>query len=228
MKDNFSDKDLQVLVFKHLTKVLKNNRKYFLFRSFIGHQDGSRRKSQTVYSLNQLRHPRSSEIDFKSDNPFYYALSMNDLFGILDSLLGGNKTRGMRYHIENDNAKIQQRVMQYLNTLLHHCLERGVEDVREVEEIGRTTFNMTCKKIFGNDFVDEMKGMSEEMEKELKANLMERLLANRSHNLGATYEINSERLAEFEAFLSRLGPRTINRIPEEDGINLPDWDSESF
>ena len=67
-------------------------------------------------------------------------------------------------------GKVQMRITQLLNTLLHSCVEKTVGNFSEIECIGQETFNMVCKEIYGDNFVDETeKNIPEEVKRLINA-----------------------------------------------------------
>ena len=104
----------------------------------------------------------------QGDNPFCSAANREDIFKILKQLLGEDNVitkDGIK-----DMGKVQMRITQILNTLLHSCVERTVNNFLEIEGIGQETFEMVCKEIYGDDFVDETeKNIPEEAKKLIHA-----------------------------------------------------------
>jgi len=172
MNGKFTDRDLQILVFKYLCRVLKNRKIYHRFRCFIG--NGERVLSVTrrpciYYSSFRCMQP-IIDVAFSqaSDNPFFRATTMNGIIAAFELILGSYDTID-----EWDDGKVQTRITQLINTLMHCCVEKTVKDFRQLEDIGRETFDMVCRKIFGNNFVDETeKGLPDNIKKILEAQRM--------------------------------------------------------
>jgi hypothetical protein len=104
----------------------------------------------------------------QGDNPFCNAANREDIFKILKQLLGEDNV--ITKDSSKDVGKVQMRITQILNTLLHSCVERTVNNFLEIESIGQETFEMVCKEIYGDDFVDETeKNIPEEVKKLIHA-----------------------------------------------------------
>ena len=171
MNGKFSDRDLQILVFKYLCRVLKNRKIYHRFRCFIGNESViSPTKSPGIYysSFRCMRPIVSVALSQASENPFFYATTIGDVNTAFEAMLGKYDTID-----EWDDGQVQSRITQLINTLMHCCVEKTVKDFRQLEDIGRETFNMVCRKIFGNNFVDETeKEMPDNIKKILEAQRM--------------------------------------------------------
>jgi hypothetical protein len=153
--------------------VLKNRKIYHRFRCFIGYGGMG---SKTVYShdLTTTIYSNMNSMQYyvaeaqNGDNPFCHTASTEDIFKVLTMVVGDDN----KITRENcrDASKVQMRIMQYLNTLLHSCVERIVGGFADVERIGQETFNMVCKEIYGDDFVDETeKNIPEEVKRLIDA-----------------------------------------------------------
>jgi hypothetical protein len=104
----------------------------------------------------------------QGDNPFASASNREDIFSILRLLLGKDNMITKENNV--DMGKVQMRITQLLNTLLHSCVEKTVGSFSEIERIGQETFNMVCKEIYGDDFVDETeKNIPEELKRMIDA-----------------------------------------------------------
>jgi hypothetical protein len=89
----------------------------------------------------------------QGDNPFCNAFNKENIFSTLRILLGNDNM--ITKENNGDMGKVQMRITQLLNTLLHSCVEKTVGNFSEIERIGQETFDMICKQIYGDDFVDE-------------------------------------------------------------------------
>ena len=172
MNGKFSDRDLQILVFKYLCRVLKNRKIYHRFRCFIGNGESgilSPTRKPCIYcsSFRCMQPIVNVALSQASENPFFHATTMDSIITAFEVILGKHDT------IDGwDDGKVQSRITQLINTLMHCCVEQTVKDFRQLEDIGRETFDMVCRKIFGNNFVDET-------EKELPDNVKKILEAQR-------------------------------------------------
>ena len=194
MNGKFSDRDLQILVFKYLCRVLKNRKIYHRFRCFIGH---NMTNEYNLYSTFPCMKPIADMASSMgtSENPFFNTSTTESVISVFELMLGKYDTID-----EWDNGKVQQRITQLINTLMHCCVEKTVKDFRQLEDIGRETFDMVCRKIFGNNFVDET-------EKEIPDNIKKILEAQRmfmeNHDVDDPRRLSSNR--EFMNFLKQQG-----------------------
>lgn len=221
MNGKFSDRDLQILVFKYLCRVLKNKKIYHRFRCFIGHDITIYGMYKyNLYSTFPCMKPiadMASSME-TSENPFFNASTVEAVISVFETILGKHDTID-----EWNNGKVQQRITQLINTLIHCCVERTITDYHQLEDIGRETFDMVCRKIFGNNFVDET-------EKELPDNIKKILEAQRmfmeNHDVDDPRRLFGNR--EFMNFLKQQGYWDDLRIkiepPSRDEISMTlDW-----
>ena len=170
MNTKLDDNVLMDITFRCLCRVLKNRKIYHRFRCFIGVCDKSiysHDLTTSVYTMLECMQPYVRDAQ-QGDNPFCNASNKEDIFSILRQLLGN----GNMIIKENnrDMGKVQMRITQLLNTLLHSCVEKTVGNFSEIERIGQETFNMICKEIYGDDFVDETeKNIPEEVKRLINA-----------------------------------------------------------
>ena len=174
MKRKFSDRDLQILVFKYLCRVLKNRKIYHRFRCFIGNGEDVITSTRIpciygLYSSFQCMKPIIHiALSQASENPFFRATTIDGVIIAFEAMLGKHDTID-----EWDNGQVQTRITQLINTLMHCCVEKTITDFHQLEDIGRETFDMVCRKIFGNNFVDETeKGLPDNIKKILEAQRM--------------------------------------------------------
>ena len=55
---------------------------------------------------------------------------------------------------EDKTMRTQLRVANCVNSLIHLFIERHVHDLKIIENIGGSIFDMTCRELLGNDFKD--------------------------------------------------------------------------
>ena len=170
MNTKLDDKVLMDMVFRCLCRVLKNKKIYHRFRCFIGICEKSiysHDLTTSIYTTLKCMQPYVRDAQ-QGDNPFCSAANREDIFKILKQLLGEDNVitkDGIK-----DMGKVQMRITQILNTLLHSCVERTVNNFLEIESIGQETFEMVCKEIYGDDFVDETENnIPEEVKKLIHA-----------------------------------------------------------
>ena len=170
MNTKLDDKVLMDMVFRCLCRVLKNKKIYHRFRCFIGICEKSiysHDLTTSIYTTLKCMQPYVRDAQ-QGDNPFCSAANREDIFKILKQLLGEENVitkDGIK-----DMGKVQMRITQILNTLLHSCVERTVNNFLEIEGIGQETFEMVCKEIYGDDFVDETENnIPEEVKKLIHA-----------------------------------------------------------
>jgi len=155
MNIKLDDNLLMDMVFRCLCRVLKNRKIYHRFRCFIGvcgKSVYSHDLTTSVYTMLECMQPYV-RIAQQGDNPFCHASNKEGIFYILRELLG--KDNMITKENNGDMGNVQMRITQVLNTLLHCCVEKMVGNFSEIERIGQETFNMVCKEIYGDDFVDE-------------------------------------------------------------------------
>lgn len=153
MRTKIDDKQLRELVYLSLTRVLKNHKIYYKFRCSVGYGKNALKRDMTtaLYCSLGSMHRYVQTARRNGESPFIRTSTKDDVIKVLCSCIDNGKLEDGDY----SDAKIQERVTQLVNILIHYCVERLIEDFSVVENIGRETFNMVCKKIFGDDFVDE-------------------------------------------------------------------------
>lgn len=224
MNGKFSDRDLQILVFKYLCRVLKNRKIYHKFRCFIGNGESvvsiTRRPCICYSSFRCMQPIIGVALSQASENPFFHATTMGSVITAFEAILGKHDAID-----EWDNGQVQSRVTQLINTLMHCCVEKTVKDFRQLEDIGRETFDMVCRKIFGNNFVDETeKGLPDNIKKILEAQKM----FMQNHDVDDPRRLFGNR--EFMNFLKQQGYLDDLRIKTEPPSRYEprmtmDWDN---
>ena len=140
MKQN-NEKQIEEIVLETLCRVCKENKIYSYLICSV---------SLDNYILSSIRTYRNIML-YSQENPFAKCNSRSEIIELL-------KTMKRKYPNEfGDVKKKQMIVMDYVNALIHYCLEIYIckKHIVKIEDIGRETFEMSCKKIFGDDFKDE-------------------------------------------------------------------------
>ena len=140
MKQN-NEKQIEEIVLETLCRVCKENKIY----------------SYLIFSISLNNYILSSISTYKSimssnkENPFSRCNSKAEIIEILKTM-----KRNYPKDFSNDKKK-QMMVMDYVNALIHYCLEIYIcrNPLVKIEDIGSETFEESCKKIFGDDFKDE-------------------------------------------------------------------------
>lgn len=141
MKEKLTKFDIALLTYRNLMSVLKENKLYVVFRVNVGKASGKTICYQ--YFINDAG---------RYDNTFRSVSNYIDAINIIVGMSDGKELQS--------DKDIQLFVTNCTNTLIHNCIEPWVIHKKlvkfsKLEDIGRETFDRTCKKIFGNDFVDE-------------------------------------------------------------------------
>ena len=140
MKQN-NEKPIEDIVFQTLCRVCKENKIYSYLICSI---------SLNNYILSSISTYRNIMLSNK-ENPFSKCNSKTEFIELL-------KTMKRNYPKDfGDVRKKQMMVMDYVNALIHYCLERYIcrNNLVKIEDIGSETFETSCKKIFGDNFKDE-------------------------------------------------------------------------
>ena len=137
MKQN-NEKPIEDIVFQTLCRVCKENKIYSYLICSI---------SLNNYILSSISTYRNIMLSNK-ENPFSKCNSKTEFIELL-------KTMKRNYPKDfGDVRKKQMMVMDYVNALIHYCLERYIcrNNLVKIEDIGSETFETSCKKIFGDNF----------------------------------------------------------------------------
>lgn len=192
-----AENELLNIVFNCLCRVLKDRKLYTKFRCFIGY--GDKTFTSLIYpSIGAMRQYTHMAYCSAKHNPFYMAKNRNDIFMIFSTMHNCDISKEAPEEVKS----IQLRISQFINTLLHCSIEVVFQDMHLMEEIGQEIFNMSCKKIFGEDFVDETENeIPEEIKKmidkkrmtrssfiEFTGKAFEEIMKNRSLNINTWYE----------------------------------------
>ena len=140
MKQN-KEKQIEDIVFQTLCRVCKENKIYSYLICSI---------SVNNYILSSINTYRNIMLSNK-ENPFSSCNSKTEFVELL-------KTMKRNYPRDFGNVKKKQMmVMDYVNALIHYCLEIHIckNHLVKIEDIGSETFEKSCKIIFGDDFKDE-------------------------------------------------------------------------
>lgn len=160
MKQN-NEKQIEEIVFETLCRVCKENKIYSYLICSV---------SLDNYILSSIRTYRNIML-YSQDNPFAKCNSRSEIIELL-------KTMKRKYPNEfGDVKKKQMVVMDYVNALIHYCLEIYIckKHIVKIEDIGRETFEMSCKKIFGDDFKDETGVNNQQLQRDLSSLNIERV-----------------------------------------------------
>lgn len=160
MKQN-NEKQIEEIVFETLCRVCKENKIYSYLICSV---------SLDNYILSSIRTYRNIML-YSQENPFAKCNSRSEIIELL-------KTMKRKYPNEfGDVKKKQMVVMDYVNALIHYCLEIYIckKHIAKIEDIGRETFEMSCKKIFGDDFKDETGVNNQQLQRDLSSLNIERV-----------------------------------------------------
>lgn len=166
MKQN-NEKQIEEIVFETLCRVCKENKIYSYLICSI---------SLDNYILSSIRTYRNIML-YSQENPFAKCNSRSEIIELL-------KTMKRKYPNEfGDVKKKQMMVMDYVNALIHYCLEIYIckKHIVKIEDIGRETFEMSCKKIFGDDFKDETGVNNQQLQRDLSSLNIERVKSVYNH-----------------------------------------------
>ncbi len=160
MKPNtqITDKEIKETVFRCLCGVLKKHHLYAQFRCMMRAAQRPRPNHNGARLTVALNHAipsiRRFQNEYGRDNLFTQASCKEDIFDMLDKIDkdGIPPLRGQEL---SEIGYCQIKITQYINILLHTCVECYVRDYRLMEKIGGETYDMICKSLFGEDFVDE-------------------------------------------------------------------------
>lgn len=130
---------------------------------------------------------------YSKENPFAKCNSRSEIIELL-------KTMKRKYPNEfGDVKKKQMVVMDYVNALIHYCLEIYIckKHIVKIEDIGRETFEMSCKKIFGDDFKDETGVNNQQLQRDLSSLNIERVKSEYNYLLSNGVIGDSTSLMDF-------------------------------
>ena len=214
MKQN-NEKQIEEIVFETLCRVCKENKIYSYLICSV---------SLDNYILSSIRTYRNIML-YSQENPFAKCNSRSEIIELL-------KTMKRKYPNEfGDVKKKQMIVMDYVNALIHYCLEIYIckKHIVKIEDIGRETFEMSCKKIFGDDFKDETGVNNQQLQRDLSSLNIERVKSAYNYLSSKGVIGDSTSLMDFvNQVLST--PRNQFEYDEEieDGYDDDDKDAEWF
>ena len=142
-----NDKTLAQITYKCMCKVLRKEKMYCQFRCFVGGATSVYRNFSSFESYEKMA------IKTSNRNPFFRVRTLNEFYCELINA-SGDSTK-ITNHNNNNAALVQERIMQFINLILHHSVELFINNFSALETIGQEAFNTTCRQIYGNDFVDE-------------------------------------------------------------------------
>jgi hypothetical protein len=155
------EKDIDYLIFKNFTFVLKKHKMYPIFRCLVG---TNTKNSVTSIYLNMPSFSRVYARQIR-DNIFRNAGNFGMFIHIMKQTFNG---------VKNESPEeIQRHVADSVNNLLHLFIEPQVRRFEVLEELGEEMFNLTCREFFGGDFEDKLpKPQNLDMEKIKQINEM--------------------------------------------------------
>ena len=148
---------------------------------------------------------------YSQENPFAKCNSRSEIIELL-------KTMKRKYPNEfGDVKKKQMVVMDYVNALIHYCLEIYIckKHIVKIEDIGRETFEMSCKKIFGDDFKDETGVNNQQLQRDLSSLNIERVKSIYNDLLSHDIVENNTSLNDF---IEKLLSTPRNRFEYDEDI----------
>jgi len=143
---------------KCFIKVLKDMRYYHIFRCSVGHYNGGPLGERLPVMFPVVDYPMIGAIKMfavRSDpknNRFYYNQSLSDTVLTLSHEIHFDS---FFLKFEDKQEAIKMAVSAIINILLFQCLQQFLASVN-IEEIGRSIYNLACKKILGDSFVEEV------------------------------------------------------------------------
>lgn len=156
--------DIKTLTFLNLMKVLKQKNMYPKFRASVAVTPYSGKNGNGISSIYYDLKSFSYIIKRQGENPFMNCLNYKQLLEIIDNYMNPPM-------VDNgDEQTITQiYITECINSILHSCLERHVgRDIKILEEIGQETFNITCKKLYGEGFEDKTASMMPPQAKQMQ------------------------------------------------------------
>lgn len=135
---------LEEQMFKNIVRVLKEHKYYTMFMKIVTYG--------TLSPYNYLVELKSSR---KISSHFSNSNCMENLCNKMYQYINHEITID-----EKDARKLQTVIAQYVNTLLHECVEPYLTKHINMEDLGRECFNRCCESIYGKGFKDETEGDS--------------------------------------------------------------------
>ena len=151
-KNKFNKEEVKVLTFLNLLRVLKSKNLFCKVRTSLAITSYSGQNGISSIYFHLM--PFSHIVRNQKDNPFMSCMNYRDLLKVIDNFINGNPRI---QECEDEDAKLQIYITECINIILHSCLERfvGRENMKILDEIVQETFDMTCTKIFGENFEDK-------------------------------------------------------------------------
>jgi len=189
---------------KCFLKVIKYKGFYPIFRCFVGHEaqncgfNYSRRCSFPM--LECLEPYVTMATMYAHKNMFYYAHSADEIGVIIIKTL---PKYAMFFNDEATNEGIEKTVSYIVNTLLMNTIQLSTTNHKSMEQIGREAYNLSCKLIIGDSFVEETEEDTAKSIKEfnqlLKNSLGDILHISDSHDFSKFYaDILRDRVQMFQ------------------------------
>lgn len=165
------DLELEMVILKKLSRVLKEKRLYYLMQMAISGWRAKNSPCCIYWALSPIRHECAKISDC---SPFVGCV---DLESVAFRLHGMDSP--VSYPSSRDDAKSMQNYLMFkLNYCLHVMVEPWAKDQSQVEEIGREAFNMICLHFFDEgykDYTEEAPHVSNKFIEALQPYLQSRL-----------------------------------------------------
>lgn len=144
--DNKTKNKIEFLVLKNFIMALKQRKMYPFFRGVVGY------RTTNPISNFYAKMPgfRSVFGMVSSKNAFINVNGIDEMINMMKISIPNE----MHINSSDECAKIQARVANCVNALIHVFIESHVRDLKTLESIGGSIFENTCREIFGNDFKD--------------------------------------------------------------------------
>lgn len=212
-----SELKLERLIFKTLSRALKERRLYSIMPTAFGHWCVGLKAPSIYWTLSS----------FQNNDSKHISQAFDGCFTIDHCIYRQCKEDGPHISNMDDIKEVQEFLMFKLNSLIHVTIEPYMQSMRQLEDIGRESWNKICTSVFGEGYHDYT-GEAPKIPNQFLQALYER----------GGDRIDTSKLSALSAFLDSCntaeikladdGPRIWHPIDDSDTPIWYDLDDEDF
>lgn len=141
---NNSELELERLIFKTLSRILKERRLYYIMQTAFGSWCVGLKAPSIYWTLSSFQNNDSKHVSGAFDG----------CFTIDHCIYRQCKEDGPHISNMDDIKEVQEFLMFKLNKLIHVTIEPYMQSMRQLEDIGKESWNKICTSVFGEGYHD--------------------------------------------------------------------------
>lgn len=141
---NNSELELERLIFKTLSRTLKEHRLYSIMQTACGNWCVGIKAPSIYWTLSS----------FQNDDSKHASHAFDGCLNIDSCIYRQYRQDGPHISNMDDVKTVQEFLMFKLNSLMHVAIEPYMQSMRQLEDIGRESWDKICTSVFGEGYHD--------------------------------------------------------------------------